>query len=91
MMLSKGRYERERILSRPSVELVTTDHLTQEQKAENRLFFGDNSGWGFGMSVFTRRDDLAAVPDDSAGIPESFRRSKKFTSICRFSGPSFVL
>jgi CubicO group peptidase (beta-lactamase class C family) len=26
------------------------------------MFFGDNSSWGFGMSVFTRRDDLPAVP-----------------------------
>jgi CubicO group peptidase (beta-lactamase class C family) len=62
MMLNKGRHGRERILSRPSVELMTTDHLTQEQKAEARIFFGDNSGWGFGLAVTTRRDDLAAVP-----------------------------
>jgi len=62
MMLHKGRYGRERILSRPSVELMTIDQLTPEQKAEAHVFFGDNSGWGFGMSVVTRRDDLSAVP-----------------------------
>lgn len=62
MMLNKGRYGRERILSRPSVELMTTDHLTPEQKAEARVFFGDNNGWGFGVAVNTRRDDLAGVP-----------------------------
>jgi len=62
MMLNKGRYGRERILSRPSVELMTTDQLTSEQKAGARVFFGDNSGWGFGVAVITRRDDLAAVP-----------------------------
>ncbi len=62
MMLNKGRYGRERILSRPSVELMTTDQLTPEQKAGARIFFGDNRGWGFGLSVFTRRDDLSAVP-----------------------------
>ncbi len=62
MMLNKGRYGRERILSRPSVELMTTDHLTPEQKAAARVFFGANSGWGFGVAVTTRRDDLAAVP-----------------------------
>jgi len=62
MMLNKGRYERERILSRPSVELMTTDHLTAEQKEGAEIFFGGNSSWGFGMAVYTRRDDLAAVP-----------------------------
>ena len=62
MMMNKGRYEGERILSRPSVELMTTDHLTPEQRAGAGVFFGDNSSWGFGMAVFTKRDDLAAVP-----------------------------
>jgi CubicO group peptidase (beta-lactamase class C family) len=62
MMLNKGRYGRERILSRPSVELMTTDHLTLEQKEGARIFFGDNSSWGFGVAVNTRRDDLAVAP-----------------------------
>ncbi len=63
MMLAKGRHgERERILSRPSVELMTADHLTPEQKEGMDIFFGDGSGWGFGMGVVTRRDDLAAAP-----------------------------
>ena len=62
MMLSKGRNGRERILSRPAVELMTTDHLTPEQKEGAGIFFGENSGWGFGLSVITRRDDLASVP-----------------------------
>jgi len=62
MMLNKGKHGGERILSRPSVELMTTDHLTAEQKSEASIFFRDNSGWGFGMAVFTRRDDPAATP-----------------------------
>jgi len=62
MMLNKGHYGSEHILSRPSVELMTTDHLTTEQKTEAAVFFGDNSGWGFGVSVVTRRDDLASTP-----------------------------
>lgn len=62
MMLNKGRHGGERILSRPSVELMTTDQLTEEQKAENAVFFGGGSGWGLGVSVVTRRNDLAAVP-----------------------------
>jgi CubicO group peptidase (beta-lactamase class C family) len=59
MMLNKGKRGAARILSRPSVELMTTDHLTPEQKAEAGVFLGDNRGWGFGMSVVTRRDDVA--------------------------------
>jgi CubicO group peptidase (beta-lactamase class C family) len=62
MMLNKGHYEGKRILSRPSVELMTMDHLTPEQKVGAEIFFGENSGWGFGMAVYTRRDDLSAVP-----------------------------
>jgi CubicO group peptidase (beta-lactamase class C family) len=62
MMLNKGRHGGKRVLSRPAVELMTTDHLTQQQKAENELFFGNNSGWGFGVQVFTRRTTLATVP-----------------------------
>ncbi len=62
MMLNKGKHGSERILSRPSVALMTTDHLTPEQKMGAEMFFGDNSSWGFGMSVVTKRDDLAATP-----------------------------
>jgi CubicO group peptidase (beta-lactamase class C family) len=62
MMLDKGRHGKDRILSRPSVELMTSDQLTREQKAEASLFFGDNAGWGFGMSVVTRRTDLPLSP-----------------------------
>ena len=62
MMLNKGKYGGERILSRPSVELMSTDHLTPEQRAGTEMFFGNNSSWGFGLSVFTRRDDLSSTP-----------------------------
>ena len=43
---------------------MTTDQITPEQKAASHFFpdFWDNRGWGFGMSVVTRRDDLAMVP-----------------------------
>ena len=40
MMLNKGRHGRERILSRPSVETMTTDQLTPEQKAAPGLGAG---------------------------------------------------
>jgi CubicO group peptidase (beta-lactamase class C family) len=64
MMLKRGVFGRERILSRPSVELMTTDHLTPEQKAASPFFanFWDGKGWGFGMEVITGRNDLSSVP-----------------------------
>jgi CubicO group peptidase (beta-lactamase class C family) len=58
MMLDKGRHAGGRILSRPSVELMTTDQLTAPQKEGAALFFGDSASWGFGMGVVTRRTDL---------------------------------
>ena len=62
MMLNKGVYDGQRLLSRPSIELMTTDHLTERQRADSAIFFGGNRGWGFGMAVYTQRDDLSAVP-----------------------------
>ena len=62
MMLNGGRLGSTRILSRLSVELMTTDQIAPEQKLGSELFFNDNRGWGFGLSVFTRRDHLHNVP-----------------------------
>ncbi len=64
MMLNQGKHGNERLLSRPSVETMTTDQLTPEQKAVSGLVPGyfDSHGWGFGVSMVTRRDDVAAVP-----------------------------
>jgi CubicO group peptidase (beta-lactamase class C family) len=64
MMLKGGKYGSERILSRRSVEVMTTDQITPEQKAVSSFFpgFWDSHGWGFGVSIVTRRDDLAATP-----------------------------
>jgi CubicO group peptidase (beta-lactamase class C family) len=61
MMLNKGKHGSTRILSRPSIEAMTTDQLTPEQKAVSGLGpnFFDNHGWGFGVSIVTRRVDLA--------------------------------
>jgi CubicO group peptidase (beta-lactamase class C family) len=63
MMLNQGKHGRERILSRPSVEAMTTDQLTPGQKAASD-FAGlwEGHGWGFGMSIVTRRDGVAASP-----------------------------
>ena len=62
MMLNEGRHGTGRVLSRPTVELMTTDLLTEQQKAENTIFFGGSSGWGLGFQVFTRRTTLASTP-----------------------------
>ena len=64
MMLNMRKHGGARILSRLSVELMTTDQITPEQKAASRFFpgFWDSRGWGFGLSIVTRRDDLAGVP-----------------------------
>jgi len=62
MLLNGGRLGNERILSRPSVELMTTDQITVDQKQGSEIFFDNNRGWGFGVSVITKRDDLCNVP-----------------------------
>jgi CubicO group peptidase (beta-lactamase class C family) len=64
MLLEGGRAGGARILSRLSVELMTTDQITPEQKAASPFFpgFWEHRGWGFGLAIVTRRDDLAAVP-----------------------------
>jgi CubicO group peptidase (beta-lactamase class C family) len=51
-------------LSRPTVELMTTDQLTPEQKPASPFFenFWDSHGWGLGLSIVTRRDEVSAVP-----------------------------
>ncbi len=51
------------VLSRPSVEPMTTDQLTPQQKAVSGCFPGDFDarGWGFCVGVVTRRE-LPAAP-----------------------------
>ncbi len=63
MLLNKGRHGTERILSRPSVDTITTDQLTPAQAAAAATdVLGVNRGWGFGVSIVTARDDVASVP-----------------------------
>jgi CubicO group peptidase (beta-lactamase class C family) len=60
MILHEGRYDGGRLLSRASVEMMTSDQLTAEQKRECGPWapYFTNHGWGFGMSVATERQDL---------------------------------
>ncbi|SBT67179.1 CubicO group peptidase, beta-lactamase class C family [Micromonospora sediminicola] len=59
-LLAGGVHHGERVLSRPAVTLMTSDHLTPEQKPVSGFWPGyfDAIGWGFGMSVRTRRTHL---------------------------------
>ncbi|WP_030769443.1 serine hydrolase domain-containing protein [Streptomyces sp. NRRL F-2664] len=69
MLLNRGMHGGERILSRPAVELMTTNRLTPEQEAARSALArnavhvsfgqGQQGGWGFGMAVRTYRGDYA--------------------------------
>jgi CubicO group peptidase (beta-lactamase class C family) len=62
MMLNKGRHRREQILSRATVELMTSDQLTPEQRAGSEIFFGDFSSWGLGIAVDIQRREIFHFP-----------------------------
>jgi CubicO group peptidase (beta-lactamase class C family) len=63
-LLAGGIRDGERVLSRPSVTLMTSDHLTPAQKAVSGFTPGyfDDIGWGLGMSVRTRRPHVGPSP-----------------------------
>ena len=60
MLLNLGTLEGTRILSRPSVETILTDHLTPEQKRNASMPGGyfESHGWGFGVGISTCRETL---------------------------------
>ncbi|TDU89621.1 CubicO group peptidase (beta-lactamase class C family) [Kribbella voronezhensis] len=71
MLLNRGMHGNERILSRPAVELMTTNRLTPEQNAARNTMAtenvhisfgqGQHGGWGMGMAVRTYRGDYAPI------------------------------
>lgn len=71
MLLDHGMHGNQRILSRPAVELMTTNRLMPEQQAALQAWArsvvhlshgtGQHGGWGFGMTVRTYRGDYAPV------------------------------
>lgn len=65
MMLNNGVLGGEPILSRPSIGLMTMDHMTAADKAASPFFenFWDSRGWGLGLGVTTRFTDLGEQPD----------------------------
>lgn len=62
MMLDKGRHGGQRLLARPTVELMTADQLLPSQKEGAELFFGETRSWGFGLAVTLRRTDPWETP-----------------------------
>ncbi len=61
MMLAGGKLGKERILSRPSIEAMTQNYLTDEQRRTSGFFPGswDGRGWGFGVGVIIERLGVA--------------------------------
>ena len=61
MLLNGGSFGGERILSRTTVDLMSSDQITPAQKAasEGIAGFFDTDSWGFGVSVVTRKTQIA--------------------------------
>ncbi len=61
MMIGRGALGAVRVLSPASVETMTTDQVTMEQKAASHdaldPTFWDSFGWGFGCAVARRREE----------------------------------
>ena len=62
MLMAGGVHEGRRLLARPTVQLMMSDQLTDEQKKGSELFFGHGASWGMGGAVVTRRTDIFATP-----------------------------
>ncbi len=63
MLMDGGQSGKARILSRPSVELMTTDQLTPDQRSTSGFgpeFFADH-GWGFCLYIVTRRTQFSSL------------------------------
>ncbi|WP_231510061.1 serine hydrolase domain-containing protein [Streptosporangium roseum] len=71
MLLNHGMHGTQRILSRPAVELMTTNRLTPERLVAREAWArnvvhlshgqGQHGGWGFRMAVRTYRGDYAPI------------------------------
>jgi CubicO group peptidase (beta-lactamase class C family) len=61
LLLNEGGHKNRRLVSRESVRLMTTNHLTPEQMAGGGPVLG-GLGWGFGMAVATVPDGISQFP-----------------------------
>jgi CubicO group peptidase (beta-lactamase class C family) len=55
LLLNRGEYQGQRLLSARSVELMTNNHLTPDQIATGGVILGGR-GWGLGVAVVTEPD-----------------------------------
>ena len=64
MMLGNGTREDVRILSRPSIALMTTNQISPEQARPEDFFpgFWESHGWGLGLGIDTERRELFMTP-----------------------------
>ena len=62
MIIDKGTYRGERIISEASVQRMTTDHLNSDQRTRASNFLGDHGGWGFGMLVPASGVQVTGIP-----------------------------
>jgi CubicO group peptidase (beta-lactamase class C family) len=64
MMLGKGEAEGVRILSRPSVELMTANVLSEAERRDPNAaaILGADRGWGLGLAVQVNASDIAGTP-----------------------------
>ncbi len=70
MMLNKGAFGQKRLVAVSSIEMMTANQLTPEQQQMGRMIFGENTGWGFGVSVLTNpmaSQRVQAATDGTAG------------------------
>jgi CubicO group peptidase (beta-lactamase class C family) len=51
MMIDAGHYDGNQVLSPGSVEAMTTNQITEEQRASATMFLGPDAGWGLGMAA----------------------------------------
>jgi CubicO group peptidase (beta-lactamase class C family) len=56
MMLNRGEHRGRRLLSKQSVALMETDHITPAQKATSPFApgFWEKTGWGYGLAIILR-------------------------------------
>jgi CubicO group peptidase (beta-lactamase class C family) len=62
MVIGGGAAGGVRVLSEGSARLMTTDHLSQAQRAASTPFLGTGAGWGFGLMVPAAGRPSAAGP-----------------------------
>jgi CubicO group peptidase (beta-lactamase class C family) len=61
LLLNQGIHRGVRLLTKRSVELMTTNHLTPDQVAGGGPVLGGR-GWGYGLAVVVEPDEVSPIP-----------------------------